>query len=289
MTIEEKTIFFRGYQLHQLRLTPPADVPPRGAFIFFHGMGDYIDRYPTFLAEIVHLGFLIVLTDFPGHGQSGGARGDIPTVAFVDELVDSIEKTLPVDLPRGVCGHSMGGFLALHTYCRRPDRYQFAWFSSPLLDPIERTSPFMTRLLLAASGFFPRFGWSTGVKPADCAPEIPPHLHEEVATSLTPSLFHRRISLRWARALVEISEDLWTAFPLVRRKENPIPLLFTQGTADPVCSPDTLDRFLANAPATNCTLIPFPDALHEPFRGPGLADFSRAVANWIDTTLPPSS
>ena len=267
--------------LHQLHLRPPSEIPEKGAFLFFHGLGDYIDRYPPFLKSIVNLGYHVCLTDLPGHGRSPGARGEIRSCEVILELAEVSVAVLPKGVPLGVCGHSMGGLLALWTFLQQLERFDFAWFSSPLLRPGHDLSPFQRSLMLTAARFFPRLGWSTGVKAADCAPPIPPAPSDEHAQSLAPPLFHARVSLGWARELAAISDDVWSLFPPARAVSDPAPLLFTQGTADRICPPEILDRFLEEAAATERTLQLLPDALHEPFRGPDPDGFSQILTDWF--------
>ena len=55
MKIEEETLNVFGERLHHLVLHPESS--PRGGLVFFHGQGDFIDRYPDILKPFVDAGF----------------------------------------------------------------------------------------------------------------------------------------------------------------------------------------------------------------------------------------
>jgi len=133
--IETTTVTVLGRKLHRLIVHPKGEA--KGGMIFFHGQGDFVDRYPAILAPFTEAGIRIILTDIPGHGRSPGKRGAVPGWKFIDELTrDSLAKLKQdsPELPIGMCGHSMGGMIALRQYLRQPQRYRFAWLSSPLND-----------------------------------------------------------------------------------------------------------------------------------------------------------
>ena len=68
MRIETSKVHIQNQNLHRLTLNPERTI--RGGVIFFHGQGDYIDRYPPILEGFVDAGYRCILTDMPGHGLS---------------------------------------------------------------------------------------------------------------------------------------------------------------------------------------------------------------------------
>jgi acylglycerol lipase len=105
--------------------------PPRALVVIFHGFLAH-GRYPTvryaaeFLAEA---GYMVVATDFPGHGQSEGIRGCLKNAnELVDHGIAQTQYALSLcqsdnndndnnnnsnAIPLVLCGSSMGGAVAL--------------------------------------------------------------------------------------------------------------------------------------------------------------------------------
>lgn len=252
MKVEKQTLNLRGHQLNRLILHP--ETPPRGALIFFHGQGDFIDRYPPVLEPFVNFGWQCFLTDLPGHGHSSGRRGHVPGFEFIDAMIDQ----LPTTQNMIIAGHSMGGMLALRELLRRPHLYHSGWFSSPLLSPSQRVTPIMRLLLRWLAELAPWITWKTGVKATDC--RIEDHNGEPPFRGL----YHGSISLDWAAQLINAASELkeqWLKLPSDR------PLLFTQGNADSVCPASTLTARLAKMNAPEIMYHEINNGLHEPFTG----------------------
>ena len=65
MKIEEETLHVFVQRLHHLNLHP--ETSTRGGLVFFHGEGDFIDRYPDILKPFVDAGLKCLLTKLPGY------------------------------------------------------------------------------------------------------------------------------------------------------------------------------------------------------------------------------
>jgi acylglycerol lipase len=127
--------------VHRWNPTTTASCSPRALVVMFHGFLAH-GAYPTvryaaeFLAEA---GFVVVATDFPGHGQSEGIRGYLESA---DELIDhgvaqtkyalslfQGDKSNSINsntLPLVLCGSSMGGAIALsvaHQLTKQDENY----------------------------------------------------------------------------------------------------------------------------------------------------------------------
>ena len=120
VVIDGKNCFVRHWQTSS---------PPKGLVVLFHGFLAH-GGYPTvrYAAEFLHQdGYAVVAIDFPGHGQSEGLRGFIPSsdemisngmsmVEYATSLYDNKTRkdgsTTPS--PRLIlCGSSMGGAIAM--------------------------------------------------------------------------------------------------------------------------------------------------------------------------------
>lgn len=280
MKIQELNPSIAGYPLHRLLLTPDPEVALKGSLLFFHGQGDFIDRYPPILENFVQAGYQCLLTDFPGHGQSTGRRGVVPGFKIVDQIIaDSLAHLDKTSGPTIIAGHSMGGLMALRYFLQEPDRFAAAWFSSPLLDPMEQAKPWMRILLPMASHLLPWLRVSTGVSAQDCGEQ---NDGSSVRSEESKPLYHNRISLLWGRQLAQAAEELSEQFPNFPTK---IPILFTQGSDDPVCPAEILRTRLAKLPENKISYQEISQAKHEPFTGQTSEEFIEILKEWIQKTL----
>ncbi len=269
MKIEEIALSLDGRRLHRLLLTPEGE--SKGGLVFFHGQGDYIDRYPTVLQPLVDAGLQCILTDFPGHGRSSGRRGAIPGLGFIDHLLNDSLKQLRG--PITMAGHSMGGLLALRAFLNEPRRFSSAWFSSPLLDPMRQAKPWMRLLLPTLSRLFPWLPADTGVRGADCRVDLGGESSND-----GPVLYHSKITLGWGRDLRDAATDLAAQFP---NFPTDLPILFTQGALDPICPASLLRERLKKLPPNQITYAEISSALHEPFTGPSAGDFADILSSFV--------
>ncbi len=263
------------HSLHRLTLEPIT--APQGGLVFFHGQGDFIDRYPPILSPFVDVGYRCVLTDLPGHGRSSGKRGHVPGLSFIDELLtNSLDQ---LEGPLVIAGHSMGGLMALRLLLLNPGQFQAAWFSSPLLSILDRTHPILAQILPRLARLIPRFTIGTGVTSEQCGDfgEGPRTDRPEEG-----ALFHSRISLGWGAELCRATETVWQKTPCA---PPATPVLLTQGAQDPVCPPGLLKDLLGQASFERKTIEMIPEALHEPFSGSSREDFMARLRSWIETTL----
>ncbi len=256
-------------------------LPARGAVIFLHGHGDYSSRYEEILEPFLSRGLHCISTDLPGHGGSPGKRGFVPDLDCIDRIVRS-NLTRARDLcpegPIGLIGHSVGGLLALRELLKPQHDYHFAWISSPLLHPESTRHPLVVAFLRALSKFFPGIALDTGVRGASCR-QFDDELEQE---KWTCGPFHSQISLRWGCDLITAAREVRRGFAL---HPAPLPLLFTQGSADPVCSADSLRLFLQASNFPNATHLEFEDQLHEPFVDYDRHKVRAAIGHWLDRIL----
>jgi lysophospholipase len=276
MTVNTETVGIRGYQLHRLVLHP--NETPRGGLVFFHGQGDFIDRYPPLLSPFLEAGYRCILTDLPGHGRSPGKRGHVPGLDFIDELFE--ESLTHLDGPLVIAGHSMGGLMALRLFLKNPERFQAGWFSAPLLQILERAHPLLARFLPLVARIFPTLTTGTGVTSDQCgdfgdgprsdAPDV-------------DALCHSRISLGWGLELHRASSFVWES---MARAPGAIPVLFTQGEDDRVCPPDVLRQLISQSPEASLDLELIPEARHEPFSGTTRDEFLLRLEKWTRKVLP---
>lgn len=268
MKIEENILEVLGHQLHHLTLLPES--PSGQTLIFFHGQGDFIDRYPDILRPFTELGYKCLLTDLPGHGRSPGKRGHIAGLNVVDEIVT--QSLCEIDGPVSLAGHSMGGLMALRLLLNNPGKFQNAWFSSPLLDPMHQAKPWMRKILPFFAPFFPSLTVSTGVKSEDCRDDVQDDSPD------SPQLFHSRISLSWGLTLAGVADGVAENFDSLPPKTR---ILFTQGTEDRICPPGFLRSRLISLSHPSLSFEEIPGARHEPFAGSTGDILKEKVSHWL--------
>lgn len=279
MNCREEEFDLDGHTLRRFVFCPEKDQPIRAAAMHFHGQGDFAERYGEVLEPFTSRGIACVATDLPGHGRSQGVRGRVPGFEIVDRIADRnrerCRELCPEEQgPLGLLGHSAGGLMALRELLRRPERYDFSWISSPLLQPEVNQHPLLVKLAPLGARFLPGLTVGTGVTQEQCTDQPDP-LREAFED---PELFHARVSLGWGYALMEAAR--WVRGSL--RSDPPsLPLLITQGLRDPVCPPEFLHAVLQDAVIPRLTLREFSEALHEPFADAGRDEVFAAIAAWL--------
>lgn len=125
VVIEGKKCFVRHWQPNQSPPSMPSSSSPptpKGLVVLFHGFLAH-GGYPTvrYAAEFLQSdGYAIIAVDFPGHGQSEGLPGYIPSsdemikngMAMVDHAL-SLYSTASTPPRLILCGSSMGGAIAM--------------------------------------------------------------------------------------------------------------------------------------------------------------------------------
>jgi alpha-beta hydrolase superfamily lysophospholipase len=273
MRIETSKVHIQNQNLHRLTLNPERTI--RGGVIFFHGQGDYIDRYPPILEGFVDAGYRCILTDMPGHGRSPGRRGVVPGLSFADELLHDSLSSLEGDIIIG--GHSMGGLMALRFLLHNPKLFEAAWISSPLLNPMLQAKPWMKIALPFVAPLFPSATVSTGVSSSDCS-----HMLDRGETEKDQALFHSRISIGWGRDLLHAAEEVRENLTNMALEK---PILFTQGDSDSICPIQILEDQLKILSSNQISFKKIKEARHEPFCGSTREDFLRYLNHWINQKL----
>jgi len=280
MRVESQQVEVNGHSLHRVTLHPEPSVPLRAVAIFYHGQGDYADRYPDVLEIFTKHGIRCIITDMLGHGHSPGVRGHVGDECMLDAVLHSSLKEVG-DLPYGVMGHSMGGLLALRHLVLAGKGLlpnpKFSWVSSPLVKPEGGRSAMFRRAVGWLSLLFPRFTISTGVTAAMCRVTE----GDEKPSKEKPKhpLWHRRVSLGWGIFLIQTSEWIHAS---ADHASKHVALLMTQGSDDFVCPPEKSRYVFDQLGCRNKTYLEIEGMLHEPFSGVGKSTLYEALENWLD-------
>lgn len=122
-----------GLEISVLRIEPDNASEIKGIVQVVHGMNEYKERYIPFIQYLVGKGYLCVIHDHRGHGQSIKTPDDLGHMyeggfeALIDdtheitlEIKEYAKKITGEDLPITLAGHSMGS-MVVRSYIRKYD------------------------------------------------------------------------------------------------------------------------------------------------------------------------
>ena len=254
---------------------------PRALIAIVHGLGEHSGRYAAFAADMVRARFTCVALDLPGHGETSGPRGDIPSwTQLRDQIVPAMFTATrglpdqPPELPTILLGHSMGGVIALDHALTHPRALSALVLSSPAL----RTAmPPWWKLALAnvARLATPAAGFPNGLDVDGISRDA-----EVVRAYRTDPLVHEKISPRTYFAFNEAAQRC-------RREIRglQVPTLMVQGMADRVVDPKGALEAAGNAPHGMLRFVTLSDAFHETLNDTGREAVIRDLAAWLDAAL----
>jgi acylglycerol lipase len=254
---------------------------PRALVAIVHGLGEHSGRYAALASDLVRARFTCVSLDLPGHGETAGPRGDIPSWDKVrDQILPAMFTATrglpeqPGELPIVLLGHSMGGVLALDHALAHPRGLSALVLSSPAL----RTAmPPWWKLALAnvARMATPSAGFPNGLDPEGLARDA-----EVVRAYREDRLVHDRISPRTYFAFAEAAQRCRQGIRTLQ-----VPTLMFQGMADRLVDPKGALEAAAAAPHEMLRFVTWRDAFHETMNDLGRENVIRDVTAWLDAAL----
>jgi len=254
---------------------------PRALVGLVHGIGEHSGRYAAFAGDLVRARFTVVALDLPGHGETRGGRGDIPSWP---QLVDSIVPALftasrglpgqPMELPHLLIGHSLGGLIALDFALSHPRSLLAVVAIAPAL---KSWPPPGWKLALAQLARFvaPGAPFASGLDEPGISrdPEV-------LALRASDPLVHDRVSPRTYFAVIEAQRRVMAGASRLQ-----VPALIVQGAADRVVDPKGALEFTGLAPHAMARLVTVMDAYHEVLNEPARAATIREIIAWLDAVL----
>ena len=251
----------------------------RGVVLLVHGLGEHAGRYDRLARHLNDRGFAVRGYDQFGHGESGGARGGLPTdTRLLDDLADIVESTrarMPRKTPLILLGHSLGGLVAARFVSLALRPVDALILSSPALDP--GLSGFQKILVTILPKIAPNLRVGNGLDPAFLS-----HDPAVVAAYLADKHVHDRISGRLARFIADASRATAALAPKWQ-----VPTLLLYAGADRLVNPAGSQAFAAAAPKQVVSARCFETLYHEIFNelhaGPVFAELER----WLDARFPP--
>ena len=251
---------------------------PRGLVAICHGLGEHSGRYAALASDLAAARFSVVCLDLPGHGQTNGPRGDMPSwIAVRDHAVPAMFTALrgipgqPAELPHVLLGNSMGGLLALDYGLAHPGTLHGVVVSGAA---IKNAMPPWWKLALA----------NVARVTTPAAPF--PHGLDEGGVSRDPEVLRSRkadplmgyvISPRLYFAMQEAQSRV-----MREARQLAVPTLLLHGAADRLTDPKGSLEFNAAAPHGKSRLITYKDAYHDLFTDTIRDQVVKDVAGWLE-------
>jgi alpha-beta hydrolase superfamily lysophospholipase len=115
------------------RFAPIGTKAPAGTVFIAHGYLEHSGLRAPVAAAAIADGWLAVGIDLPGHGLSGGPRGDINDFSEYSDALAAVLEVEPWPKPWRFIGHSTGCAMLLRFLADKPDPFELAVLESPLV------------------------------------------------------------------------------------------------------------------------------------------------------------
>ncbi len=246
----------------------------RGVVIVVHGLGEHAGRYDHVARQLNDWGFAVRGYDQCGHGESGGARGSLPSdTRLLDDLADMVDSTrarMRKGLPLILLGHSMGGLVVGRFVSLKMREVDALVMSSPALNA--GMNAFQKFLVSILPKIAPDLRVGNGVKP-----QFISHDPAVVAAYKADPLVHDRISARLARFIADAGPQT-----VALAAQWTVPTLLLYAGDDRLLNPQGSCDFAAAAPKDVATTQCFDALYHEIFNELDAAAVFAALKQWLD-------
>jgi alpha-beta hydrolase superfamily lysophospholipase len=248
----------------------------RAIIIFFHGLGEYIQRYKAWADRFVSEGICFTGVDLPGHGRSDGNRGHIKSFALTDEMIEilleSVSKTFP-GIPVFIYGHSLGATIAIDYILRKNPVIKGAIGTDPWLKLTFEPDRFKMFLASVMKSIIPGYIQRSGLVVDHMS-----HDREVVERYKADPLIHDKISASLFHCAVSAA-----SYSLAHASGFKIPLLLMHAGDDKICSPEGSREFASKT--TMAELKIWEGGYHEIHNEPFKDDVFAYLMNWINDKL----
>jgi alpha-beta hydrolase superfamily lysophospholipase len=249
----------------------PEEGNPQPCIVIMHGLGEHCGRYQHIARFLNECGFSVRTFDHRGHGQSEGARGDIPDpLAIVRdaELViqDFAERcqTSPI-----LFGHSLGGLFAARIATAGSVPLLGLILSSPALAlHLGRLDYFFLKIMSAIA---PHFAISNGLNST--------HLSHDPAVNTAydnDPLVHKKITASMLNGMLAAMAYAQTHAPILT-----IPTLLLVAEDDYLVDPQGSHDFFDSLPSNLGTAHFYADFYHEIFNETEAAKVFSDLKAWL--------
>ena len=242
----------------------PIGWPIRGQVLLVHGLGEHMGYYTELADRLNQWRFAVRGYDQYGHGESSGARGDLPRedrlVTDLASVIDDTRARMDDRIPLILLGHCLGGLVAARLVAQKLRRVDGLVLSSPPLNAgLNVVQRAVVRSLNAVA---PQLRLSNGMLPETLTHDLP------TATAFRKDpLWNDRMSARLAHFVMTSGPDI-----LARAPRWKVPTLLLYAGQDKQANPAGSQQFARTAPAelvtTHHFLMHYQALFHELQRQP---------------------
>ena len=249
---------------------------PRTFVVVLHGFGEHGGRHLPMARWLAQQGVAVAIPDLPGHGRSGGARGDFGSLrTCVEELAAAARARWMPQAGHQPChlfGHSFGGVLAIEWLLYQPEDLRRAVIQCPLLE-VAFPIPGWKRWAGEVLGRW----WPTARLPIDIDARNLSHDPVVTETYRKDPLVHNAMSGRTYRDLLRASAEA-----LERAGDIRTPVLLLCAGEDRVVSTPVARQWFAAVHSEKQERV-FPGAFHELHHEAVRQEAWQRVLQWITT------
>lgn len=213
--------------LHGLFWLP--DESPLAVVYLVHGLGGHVGRYASLASALNKENVAVIGIDLRGHGKSQGKRAYIRSLDdFFNDIRAAVthgNSILSVNIPRFICGNSMGAALALQLALDNERLFKGVILTAPWFRLSKQPPKAALVFINKMSKIWPGFTFSSGVKSEDMRSD-----HDLQQESRGDSLVHNKITARLFCLIDDLSRHLLTNTTI----ELPFPALVFHGENDRV-------------------------------------------------------
>ena len=253
-----------GTSLRTRTWTPSG--PTWARLLLVHGIAEHSGRYERTGALLAAGGVEVSAFDLRGFGASGGPRASVSRWAdYLDDVQERL-ATLPLDLPRILMGHSMGGLIALTYVLDHRPPPDLLVLSSPALGDsapgfFHVAAPWLARVA-------PSLRLSNGLQAS------------QLATDPAVGVAYFADPLVVPRTTTRLAAQMFAAMGRARRDAAglTIPTLVTQGSDDTIVPPASTE-LLGHLPGVERRL--YPGLRHETLNEPSGPQVVAEILAWL--------
>lgn len=244
----------------------------RQGVVIMHGLGEHCGRYAHVARFFNALGFAVRTYDHRGHGQSGGAVGDVPDDEAIlrDARLVINEFSRQLETPPLLLGHSMGGLFAARFAVEGLAPLHGLILSSPAL--ALRMSGFQHGLLKVAKTLIPGVGIPNGLPTRYLS-----HDGEVILAYENDALVHPKISARLLGSMLKAMD-----FVHDNAVELKIPVLLLVAGDDHLVDPVGSQRLLARLAPEIASAHFYEGFYHEVFNELDASRVFDDVRSWLE-------
>ena len=253
------------------RLWQPQAV--RQLLVVLHGFGEHGGRYERLALELARHQLCVASADLWGHGRSGGARGDLGSIAqSVRELQ---ELTQQMFLPQSgrssyvLFGHSFGGLAAIVWALQAPVALRRLIVQSPLLEAGFPIPSWKTTAVTLLARCWPTFRFAMHLD-ADALSHDP----DVTSAYRADPLVHQTMSARTYHDLLRTRDDA-----MARAGTLHLPTLLLCAGEDRIVSTVKAREWLDRVSCEKRCVV-FPNAYHELHHEPVRDEVARLIRDW---------